>query len=110
MSLYLKAYDRAPKPSALRQHSVGWLPHLKNRIEDFSLGVFLDVIKNSKILNKPEAFSATPKDLPILIFSGDKDPIGEMGKGVTRVAKQYEKRGISDLTFNLYEGVYSVLC
>jgi alpha-beta hydrolase superfamily lysophospholipase len=74
------------------------------RIEDFSLGVFLDIIKNSKKLNKPEAFNATPKDLPILIFSGDKDPVGEMGKGVTRVAKQYERCGMSDLTFNLYEG------
>jgi alpha-beta hydrolase superfamily lysophospholipase len=74
------------------------------RIEDFSLGVFLDVIKNSKKLNKSEAFAATPKDLPILIFSGDKDPVGEMGKGVTRVAMQYKKRGIRDLTFNLYEG------
>lgn len=74
------------------------------RIEDFSLGVFLDIIKNSKQLNKPKAFNATPKDLPILIFSGDKDPVGEMGKGVTRVAKQYERRGMIDLTFNLYEG------
>ncbi|MGB1309393.1 MAG: alpha/beta fold hydrolase, partial [Oceanihabitans sp.] len=34
------------------------------RIEDFSLGVFLDIIRNSKTLNKPEAFKATPKDLP----------------------------------------------
>jgi alpha-beta hydrolase superfamily lysophospholipase len=74
------------------------------RVEDFSLGVFLDVIKNSKVLNKPEAFKATPVDLPVLMFSGDKDPVGEMGKGVTRVAKQYQKRGMSDFTFNLYEG------
>jgi len=74
------------------------------RIEDFSLGVFLDLIKNSKKLNKPEAFKATPKDLPLLIFSGDKDPVGEMGKGVKRVVKQYERIGMSDLTFNLYEG------
>ena len=74
------------------------------RVEDFSLGVFLDVIKNSKVLNKPEAFKATPADLPVLMFSGDKDPVGEMGKGVTRVAKQYQKRGMNDFTFNLYEG------
>lgn len=73
------------------------------RIEDFSLGVFLDIIKNSKKLNKSEAFKATPKDLPILIFSGDKDPVGEMGKGVKRVVKQYKRRGIENLTFNLYE-------
>jgi len=74
------------------------------RIEDFSLGVFLDIIKNSKKVNTPEAFKATPKDLPILMFSGDKDPVGEMGKGVTRVAKQYKKFGINDFTFKLYEG------
>ena len=74
------------------------------RIEDFSLGVFLDIIKNSKKLNKPDAFKATPRDLPILIFSGDKDPVGEMGKGVKRVVKQYKKIGMNDLTFNLYEG------
>nr|WP_321243532.1 alpha/beta hydrolase [uncultured Psychroserpens sp.] len=74
------------------------------RVEDFSLGVFLDVIKNSKTLNKVEAFKATPIDLPILMFSGDKDPVGEMGKGVKRVATQYKQRGMSDFTFNLYEG------
>jgi alpha-beta hydrolase superfamily lysophospholipase len=74
------------------------------RTEDFSLGVFLDIIKNSKKVNSPKAFKATPKDLPILMFSGDKDPVGEMGKGVTRVAKQYEKYGVNDFTFNLYEG------
>lgn len=74
------------------------------RVEDFSLGVFLDVIKNSKKLNQPEAFKATPKELPILMFSGDKDPVGEMGKGVKRVARQYKKIGIQDFTFNLYEG------
>ena len=74
------------------------------RVEDFSLGVFLDTIKSSKTLNKQPAFNATPKELPILIFSGDKDPVGEMGKGVTRVVNHYRKAGIDDLTFNLYEG------
>ncbi|MBT8325786.1 MAG: alpha/beta hydrolase, partial [Winogradskyella sp.] len=34
----------------------------------------------------------------------DKDPVGEMGKGVKRVAEQYKKFGINDFTFNLYEG------
>jgi alpha-beta hydrolase superfamily lysophospholipase len=74
------------------------------RIEDFSLGVFLDTIKSSRKLNKQPAFNATPQNLPILIFSGDKDPVGEMGKGVKRVVKHYKKAGINDLTFNLYEG------
>jgi alpha-beta hydrolase superfamily lysophospholipase len=74
------------------------------RIEDFSLSIFLDILKGSKEINKQSTFNATPKKLPILIFSGDKDPVGEMGKGVKKVAKQYEKAGIHDLTFKLYKG------
>lgn len=74
------------------------------RIENFSIGVFTDILKNSKSLNQKEAFTNTPDDLPILIFSGDQDPVGEMGKGVTRVAKNYQKYGNSDLTFHLYPG------
>jgi len=74
------------------------------RIENFSMGVFADIISNSRKLNKKEAFVATPDKLPILIFSGDKDPVGEMGKGVTKVAQNFKKNGNNDLTFHLYEG------
>jgi alpha-beta hydrolase superfamily lysophospholipase len=74
------------------------------RIEDFSLSIFLDILKGSKEINKQTTFDATPKQLPIFIFSGDKDPVGEMGKGVLKVAKKYEKAGINDLTFKLYKG------
>jgi len=74
------------------------------RTVDFSLSVFIDIIKGSKEINHQKAFDATPKTLPIYIFSGDKDPVGEMGKGVKRVVKQYKKAGIKDLTFKLYKG------
>ena len=73
------------------------------RIEDFQLGIILGVVSGSKIVNSKAAFDKTPKDLPIYIFSGDKDPVGEMGKGVKRVVKAYKNAGIKDLTFKLYE-------
>ncbi|MFC7357519.1 alpha/beta hydrolase [Jejudonia soesokkakensis] len=73
------------------------------RVEDFSLGVFQDVIKNSKKLNEEPAFQATPTSLPILVFSGKKDPVGEMGKGVKQVVKKYKNCGVEDLTVHLYE-------
>ncbi len=74
------------------------------RIENFSIGVFSDILINSLELNKTRAFANTPDALPILMFSGDEDPVGEMGKGVTKVAENYKKNGNTDLTFNLYEG------
>lgn len=74
------------------------------RIENFSLSVFLDILKGSKKINQKKTFQKTPKTLPIFIFSGDKDPVGEMGKGVKRVAENYKKVGIQNLTVKLYEG------
>lgn len=74
------------------------------RIENFSIGVFADILTNSKELNKKSAFVNTPDNLPILMFSGDEDPVGEMGKGVTKVAENYKKNGNTKLTFNLYKG------
>lgn len=73
------------------------------RIEDFSTKVFIDIVKGSKKINEKQAFEATPKNLPIYMFSGDKDPVGEMGKGSKKVAKQFVKAGVSDLTFKLYK-------
>lgn len=74
------------------------------RIENFSIGVFADILINSRELNKKSAFVNTPDKLPILIFSGDEDPVGEMGKGVSKVARNYKKNGNATLTFNLYRG------
>ena len=74
------------------------------RIENFSIGVFADILTNSKKLNTTEAFVNTPDTLPILMFSGDEDPVGEMGKGVSKVAENFKKHGNADLTFNLYKG------
>lgn len=73
------------------------------RIEDFSLSVYLDILKGSKKINDISTFEKTPKHLPILIFSGDKDPVGEMGKGVKKVARKYKKAGLQDVTLKLYK-------
>lgn len=74
------------------------------RVENFSIGVFTDILSNTRLLNKTNAFVNTPDKLPILIFSGDKDPVGEMGAGVRKVVNNYRKNGNKELTFNLYEG------
>ena len=80
------------------------------RIEDFSLSVFLDILKGSKKISKTETFKNTPKNLPIYIFSGDQDPVGEMGKGVKKVAKNYKNAGITNVTLTLYkEGRHEML-
>ena len=43
-----------------------------------------------------------PKDLPILIISGEGDPVGNLGKGVKDVYQKYVKAGITDIECKLY--------
>jgi alpha-beta hydrolase superfamily lysophospholipase len=74
------------------------------RIENFSISVFEDFVSNLRTLNKKTAFQKTPNTIPILIFSGAKDPVGDMGVGVTKVAENYKNNGNEDLTFILYKG------
>ena len=35
-----------------------------------------------------------PKDLPVLLVSGEDDPVGDYGKGVLQVAEGLQKCGI----------------
>ncbi|PFR32625.1 MULTISPECIES: alpha/beta fold hydrolase [Bacillus cereus group] len=54
-------------------------------------------------VNRLEEYEKTPKDLPIHIFSGDRDPVGDMGKGVKEVYDMYKRCGVKDVTLRLYE-------
>lgn len=43
-------------------------------------------------------------DAPILIVSGDQDPVGDNGAGVNKVYKSYHNAGAADLAMDLYSG------
>ena len=43
-----------------------------------------------------------PKDLPLLLVSGEDDPVGGWGKGVQKIADRLHAAGLSDLTARLY--------
>lgn len=53
---------------------------------------------------KAEKEKRVRTDAPLLIVSGDKDPVGEDGKGVRKVYGSFDAAGVSDLTLGLYEG------
>jgi alpha-beta hydrolase superfamily lysophospholipase len=42
------------------------------------------------------------EDLAVLIFSGDKDPVGNKGKGPTEVYNKFKKAGIKNITLKLF--------
>ena len=44
------------------------------------------------------------KTLPIYFMSGDKDPVGAQGKGVTQSVEAFRKAGMQDVEVRLYPG------
>lgn len=76
----------------------------------FTAGFWIDLLKGVQYINSGQAYSSTPKDLPIYIFSGDKDPVGDNGKGVQEVYNAYLNEGINNLKYKLYsEGRHEML-
>ncbi len=74
------------------------------RSDKFHIGILQGAAMAGKMANATETLKKTPKDLPMYIFSGDEDPVGEMGAGVKRVYKDYKKIGMENLTLKLYPG------
>ncbi len=52
--------------------------------------------------HKQENLDKIPKELPLYIASGGKDPVGDYGRGVKKVYEFYEEAGIKDITLQLY--------
>lgn len=69
----------------------------------FTAGFYCDFFGGLKNIADDREINNVPKDLPIYIFSGDKDPVGKNGKGVLKLVKSYKEHGIKDLTYKLYK-------
>ena len=54
-------------------------------------------------VSKKEWFASVPRKLPVLLFAGDMDPVGNYGKGVRAVYERLQKQGCH-VTLRLYEG------
>ncbi len=53
---------------------------------------------------KPANIAKIPADLPILLISGDQDPVGDLGEGVKRVDAKMRAAGLKDVTLKLWPG------
>jgi len=52
-------------------------------------------------LNRLTKVQGVPEDLPVLLFSGEKDPVGS-GNGVNKVARQLQSAGVKQVDVKLY--------
>ena len=70
--------------------------------ESISAGLFWQLLSAMKRTGKAAVYKAWASDLPILLLSGEEDPVGDFGKGVKAVHKAIISAGITDLQMKLY--------
>ena len=68
----------------------------------FTLSGFYALMETVYYDGKDDYAAGIPKDLPIVLVSGDRDPVGDFGKGVRAVERQLRKAGVRDVTVKLY--------
>ncbi|MCL1813690.1 MAG: lysophospholipase [Treponema sp.] len=69
---------------------------------DCSSGFNRDMIGGLAATHKKNAIARIDKDLPVYIFCGSADPVGDMGTSPTVLVNAYREHGISDLEFVVY--------
>lgn len=62
----------------------------------------IDIVDALPRLTRASRLARIAKTKPILVVSGDADPVGKMGKGPARLAAIYRRAGLRDITLKLY--------
>ena len=69
-----------------------------------STGFYRDMIGGLNRIHKPREMSRIKTGLPVYVFCGNADPVGDMGLSPTALVNKYRSLGIKDLEFTLYPG------
>lgn len=69
----------------------------------FTCGFFYDFLKGLKEIESKENLRSVPKNLPIYIFSGEKDPVGKNVKGVMKLINTYKNLNINNVDYKFYK-------
>ena len=108
-SLTFETYNKLFKPN---RTAFDWLcsneealdEYIKDplRGENYSSWLFREMLTGMQYTAELKNIQKMNKIMPIFLISGDKDPVGEFGKGVIKTHEIFKKAGIEDVEIKLY--------
>lgn len=104
---YCRGIENPESPSAwLSRDPLVWAAYDADEKCTFSFTVsaYRDLLTAHTHVNSVGWAQRIRKDLPIYIYSGDFDPVGNYGKGVRAVYQLLMDAGVEDVTLRLYPG------
>jgi alpha-beta hydrolase superfamily lysophospholipase len=71
---------------------------------EVSTETWVDLLTGLDRIADPSNVARVPKGMPLYLFAGDRDPVGDFGKGMRRLHDAYQRAGIADVRLKLYPG------
>ncbi|NLK38319.1 MAG: alpha/beta hydrolase [Epulopiscium sp.] len=106
---FLPARTNYDWPSSDEKAVDGFIEDVKCGFE-FTYTAYRDLFTLLKTISSLEWAQRVRKDLPMLLLSGGKDPVGDYGKGVEKVYQWLKEAGCQFVSMKLYEdGRHEVL-
>ena len=105
-------FSASNKPFAPNRTPFDWLSRDEREVDKyiadpdcgfaFTASGYRDLFRGLIRLNDLSEMRKIPQRLPVLLFSGDRDPVGGMGAGVKQAAEEFRRAGLTDVTVKLY--------
>ena len=70
-----------------------------------SVGLFREMLKGFRYNQKFSHLDQMDGHTPILLISGQQDPVGALGAGVRQTYTEFKRSGVADCTVKLYPGL-----
>lgn len=111
-SLAFGSFNKKFKPSKTKYD---WLSRDADEVQKYiddpfcgyicTVGFYYELFHLLQQIHRPEITARIPKDLPVLIIAGDKDPVGNFGAGVRKLEQLYtEQLKLKDVKTIIYPG------
>jgi len=108
-SLMFDSYSKAFRPN---RTAFDWVSSSSQEVDGYvddpwcgflcTSQFYQDLLEAVLFVNSPSCFATQNPEIPVYLFSGAEDPVGNFGKGVQWVGTQLEKFGVRDLEVTLY--------
>lgn len=110
-ALSLGSYNRAFAPNRTR---ADWISRDEEAVDRYladplcafvpTVSLYRDMLSGLRDIARRSLLARMDPDTPILLFSGDRDPVGGFGAGVRKVHRLLKQAGVRDTQLRLYPG------
>ncbi len=112
-ALHLLSFGAYNKPFKPARTEMDWLSRDPAEVDKYiadplcgfvaTTQFWVDFLRGLQEIEKPARQARVPSSLPVYIFGGDRDPVGQQSKGLQKLIKAYKAAGLTRVEHKFYK-------